>query len=861
MKNKFKSVLAFALGLISLSATAQVTPVASGEFFGTYQQQNAPLYVLDGNKPGETLSGASINIYVVTCGNTILGKTKINDGKLFWGNTGEDGVSVRVWNAEQTSYTACYQNGKSAPSGDCEWRYTADVDMANTKLSGKPDEFPATIRANSWISGNAGHSSAFFNYKRNYINNPSTDAVAPVLNTANTTFVDNQDGTMTVAFGAVTADDEYFYYVVDTENEIAVISLKDTIKMNRPDPKNGTSYSFVAYAVDFNGNKSAGKTYAYTSEFDVQTKYDYWQWNTTANEGWPIRMTWVTMDNGDIRINILPNGDEGAGVTEFRNGGMALNNFKVNGNAASTYFKDPVVKGAVLTLELINHSNKPAQASVISYDGYVEYKTGTHTNAYPTLKLSDYIYETKVTVFKPVYASLSANTSLAKTNTSVTLIPTALNQMGDTMQATVTYTTNPANAGTFNGNTFIPKKTGTIAVTAHATAADVTANSAPFNIFAYKSDNVAIGAEATAYEGTVGDPYNVIDGNTTGAVWEFTNVHDHKWVVSEGVEDATYPSWIQIDLGVAHKMEVFGIYFDGACSHGYKVQYSADGQNFTDAYTYDRNCDFNHSHTDMLYPGVVKAGVTDHQADATNVRYVRVVNTMMGNWGARVREIEIYALPPVDHTSAAAGAAAWENMTTDDSENMYKSSNGYLVTKTPAGKHGTICLPYDATVEGAAIYAFTQRVAEGLEFDYAEETAENSVHVLAGQAYIYFATDDTQYWNLDDSEDPVAVATGNLLEGSYAEIPLENGEYFLYTEDEYFHPAGENVVLPTFRACIPVDNMPAYVPGAPVRIIVPHVATGVENVVDYKAVKAIVDGKIVIFRGDKCYNVAGAILK
>lgn len=214
----------------------------------------------------------------------------------------------------------------------------------------------------------------------------------------------------------------------------------------------------------------------------------------------------------------------------------------------------------------------------------------------------------------------------------------------------------------------------------------------------------------------------------------------------------------------------------------------------------------------------------------------------------------------IDHTSAAAGAAAWENMTTDDTENMYKS-NGYLVTKTPAGKHGTICLPYNATVQGAAIYAFTQRVAEGLEFDYAEETAEASVHVSAGQAYIYFATDDTQYWNLDDSEDPVAVATGNLLEGSYAEIPLENGEYFLYTEDEYFHPAGENVVLPTFRACIPVDNMPAYVPGAPVRIIVPHVATGVENVVDYKAVKAIVDGKIVIFRGDKCYNVAGAILK
>lgn len=220
--------------------------------------------------------------------------------------------------------------------------------------------------------------------------------------------------------------------------------------------------------------------------------------------------------------------------------------------------------------------------------------------------------------------------------------------------------------------------------------------------------------------------------------------------------------------------------------------------------------------------------------------------------------VGLYAKWEIDNKLAATGAAAWETMTEDYNQSMFKS-NDRLITKTAFGKHGTICLPYNATVTGAVIYEFSERNAEGLVFDYAEGDAESSIHVEAGKAYIYFAIDNEQSWELNDSDPAVAVETGNLLEGTYADITLANGEYFFYTADECFHPAGNNVVLPAFRACIP--NMLEF-NGAPVRLIMPKtgVATSVENAADYKATKAMVDGKIVILRGAKSYNVAGQAL-
>lgn len=212
-------------------------------------------------------------------------------------------------------------------------------------------------------------------------------------------------------------------------------------------------------------------------------------------------------------------------------------------------------------------------------------------------------------------------------------------------------------------------------------------------------------------------------------------------------------------------------------------------------------------------------------------------------------------LTPVNQL-AATGKANWGEGET-------------YTTNTAKDNHGTICLPYDAVVTGAVVYRFVERVSDGLVFDFAENSAENSNIVYAGKAYVYYATGETQYWTRTSyGAEDVDAENDGLLVGTYSQIELAEGQYFLYSGDDMFHPAGlavgetehTFVNVPAFRAYVP--NMPMF-GGAPVRMIMPKngVATGVENVADYKAAKAIVDGKLVIIRGAKTYTTAGAMMK
>lgn len=255
-----------------------------------------------------------------------------------------------------------------------------------------------------------------------------------------------------------------------------------------------------------------------------------------------------------------------------------------------------------------------------------------------------YFYTTQDLDAAPVLTTITAApaSNYLQVGVSSTISLAIKDQLNRNMEAEVTYTTSPENAGTFNGNTFTPTQAGFIIVSARATAGEVSVDAAPFTIYAYEGENVARSKNVTAYEGTRGTPGDVVDGNKGDNTWDFSNTNDKPWKIAEEQYDATHPSWIQIDLGAAHDISLFGIYFSGACSQGYKVQYSANGIDFTDAYIYARDCGINHGHTDILYPGVVKAGVTDNHATATGVRYVRVLNTKMSGYGARVYEIEVY---------------------------------------------------------------------------------------------------------------------------------------------------------------------------------------------------------------------------
>lgn len=181
------------------------------------------------------------------------------------------------------------------------------------------------------------------------------------------------------------------------------------------------TYQVTVLAFDAEGNMfDESETYNWTVEAGKvfgKSKYCDWLWNTTANDGWPVIMTWVTEPNGNVTITLAPNGDQGDGATKFRGGGMPIDRFKVNGADASTFFSAAWSDNVVTLTKSATPLNNGA---VISYEGTVEYTTGTHTNAWPTLKITDYIYGTKctsadavapvITTFEKVSAGVDAIT-------------------------------------------------------------------------------------------------------------------------------------------------------------------------------------------------------------------------------------------------------------------------------------------------------------------------------------------------------------------------------------------------------------------------------------------------------------------
>ena len=107
-----------------------------------------------------------------------------------------------------------------------------------------------------------------YSYFRHAINTPTEDEVAPVI-VADDVEIDENETGFEITFGTVTADDEYFFYIADEEHGIAEIALEPTITVAKTTEKNGITYNYKCYAVDYNGNMStAYAEFSYTAEFD-----------------------------------------------------------------------------------------------------------------------------------------------------------------------------------------------------------------------------------------------------------------------------------------------------------------------------------------------------------------------------------------------------------------------------------------------------------------------------------------------------------------------------------------------------------------------------------------------------------------
>ena len=184
-------------------------------------------------------------------------------------------------------------------------------------------------------------------------------------------------------------------------------------------------------------------------------------------------------------------------------------------------------------------------------------------------------------------------------------------------------------------------------------------------------------------------------------------------------------------------------------------------------------------------------------------------------------------------------------------------------THTPTNKYGTICLQYAAaTTTGAYFYEVAGK-EEGKVYLASVDALE------AGVPYIFEATASTITVTYTGEAVVAPVNTNaNGLIGTFVEIEVPNGDYILYgdkfcTNNDSSKP---NNKIGANRAYLDMD---AVTGGAPVQmpgrryigmsVQGENEATGFENITAPadKAVKAIVNGQLIIIRNGEKFNAQG----
>ena len=333
--------------------------------------------------------------------------------------------------------------------------------------------------------------------------------------------------------------------------------------------------------------------------------------------------------------------------------------------------------------------------------------------------------------------------------------------------------------------------------------------------------------------------------------------------------------WLKIDATNDYLMIAFNDEPD-------KLNYTIEGNGFSGG-TFDvlesadnKTYTIVKSHTKI--EGVQKESVSLKSAS----RFVKFVYTekKSGNVGLgaisitkKVAEPEIATEPK---TTAEEGAAAWAAET--------------YTREVEAGKLSTICLPYDAKVDGATVYSLEGKTVKGgkvqsLNFVLAGETEEES-HVLeAGVPYLYKATANSQTVTKTGNSSSKVSPKANLegFVGTYSDFMLPVGDYFLYSNEgkQEFRKSGDSgdgksyVMVRAFKCYISslddIREVPEVAPAsyeASRRLVIGTTtdeSTGITTLdtdsVEPANGKYVENGRVVVVKNGIKYNINGQRIK
>ena len=223
-------------------------PHASGKGFGTYIAKNVPFYTRVDNKADETQTPmGTADLYIVTYGNKMMAKAKLNGGATFLGN----GYSMqfRIWNDAQTGFGEYWAQLRA------ENNTIALIDM-NSNYCNLNQGVRTELPFNTYMETSAGTGAVpMFMYTLDYINAPIVgDETAPVISSAVASY-SPITGEPTITITATDAND-IFYKIVDPSNNISY-SFSNTILLTTDGSNNVLTYT--VYAIDYNGNVSSAE--------------------------------------------------------------------------------------------------------------------------------------------------------------------------------------------------------------------------------------------------------------------------------------------------------------------------------------------------------------------------------------------------------------------------------------------------------------------------------------------------------------------------------------------------------------------------------------------------------------------------
>ena len=192
---------------------------------------------------------------------------------------------------------------------------------------------------------------------------------------------------------------------------------------------------------------------------------------------------------------------------------------------------------------------------------------------------------------------------------------------------------------------------------------------------------------------------------------------------------------------------------------------------------------------------------------------------------------------------------------------LYKYVTDFYTRDVTVNNHGTICLPYASSkFAGAEFYEVAYlEPTKGLWLD---QLAEDAV-LEAGKPYIFKATDAKIVVAYEGAAEPTPVAGVNGLTGTFTDITAGGVQGHYIIAQNQIWVANELNTLPANRAYINATVVPKKVqpeiPGRRRVCMGENEATGFENIVapEGQAVKAIVNGQLIIIRDGVKYNVQG----